>query len=196
MLIVIEGIDGCGKTTVAELLKKRIEEKGYRVYLTKEPFNQKIKELIREIIEKEHELNEYFGKTLALLFSADRYLHQMEIMKKLSEGYIVISDRYYHSSFAYQTIYKGITFDFIKSITPFLVKPDYVFILDIPVEVALNRISIRDKKTRYEEKEILEKVRENYLKIKDILKDERIFIINNNRNINETLKEILYIIGF
>jgi len=195
MLIVIEGIDGCGKTTVAEILKKKLEEKGYKVYLTKEPFNQKIKEVIREILEKEHELNEYFGKTLALLFSADRHLHQLEIKKKLSGGYIVISDRYYHSSFAYQTIYKGITIEFIKSITPFLAKPDFVFILDIPVEVALNRMSIRERKTKYEEKEILKKVRENYLKLKDILKDEKIFVINNNRDINETVKEILSIIG-
>jgi len=194
MLIVLEGIDGCGKTTVAGILKEKLEEKGYKVYLTKEPFNQKIKEVIRGILEKDHELNAYFGKTLALLFSADRYLHQLEIMKKISEGYIVISDRYYHSSFAYQTLYEGITLDFIKDITPFLVKPDYVFILDVPVEVALNRMSLRDRRTRYEEKDILEKVRENYLKIKDVLKGENIYIINNNRDINETVKEILTII--
>jgi len=194
MLIVLEGIDGCGKTTVAEILKEKLEEKRYKVYLTKEPFNQKIREVIKEILEKEHELNTYLGKTLALLFSADRHLHQLEIMKKISEGYIVISDRYYHSSFAYQTLYDGITFDFIKNITPFLVKPDYVFILDVPVDVALNRMSIRDKRTRYEEKDILEKVRENYLRIKDILKEENIYIINNNRDINETIKEILSII--
>jgi len=195
MLIVIEGIDGCGKTTVAENLKKKLEEKGYKVFLTKEPYNLKIRELIRDIIEKEHELDEYHGKVLALLFAADRHLHQLEIKKKISEGYIVISDRYYHSSFVYQVLYKGVTIDFIKTITPFLVKPDYVFILDVPVEVAIDRLSIRDKRTKYEEKEILEKARKNYLNIKNVLTDEKIFIINNNRNVDETIREILSILG-
>jgi len=194
MLIVIEGIDGCGKSTVAENLKKKLEEKGYKVFLTKEPYNIKIRELIREIIEKEHELDEYNGKILALLFAADRHLHQLEIKRKISEGYIVISDRYYHSSFAYQILYKGISIDFIKSITPFLVRPDYVFILDVPIEVAIDRLSIRDKRTKYEEKETLEKVRKNYLSLKDILKDEKIFIIDNNRSVDETVREILSIL--
>ncbi|RDD52589.1 dTMP kinase [Nanoarchaeota archaeon NZ13-N] len=195
MLIVIEGIDGCGKTTIAELLKNILENKGYKVYLTKEPFRSDIKAIIKSIIEKKHDLNENFGKALSLLFAADRQIHQLEIKDKISKGFIVILDRYYHSSYTYQLLYKGVTLDFLEKINSSLLKPDYVFILDVPVDVAIERLMKRGITTEYERKDFLEKVRENYLKLKEILKEEKIFIINNNRNPEETIRDILSIIG-
>ncbi|MEM4571164.1 MAG: dTMP kinase, partial [Nanopusillaceae archaeon] len=107
MFIVIEGIDGCGKTRVIEELKKRLEEKGNKVFLTKEPFDNRIKELIKSIIKEEHPKNKYFGLFLACLFAADRYLHQIEIEDKLNQNFIIISDRYYYSSFSYQSNYEN-----------------------------------------------------------------------------------------
>ncbi|MEM4773104.1 MAG: dTMP kinase [Nanoarchaeales archaeon] len=80
MFIVIEGIDGCGKTRVIEELKKRLEEKGNKVFLTKEPFDNRIKELIKSIIKEEHPKNKYFGLFLACLFAADRYLHKILLL--------------------------------------------------------------------------------------------------------------------
>ncbi len=195
MFIVVEGIDGCGKTTVVNELKRILEEKGYRVYVTKEPFNPKIRNVIKDIIREEHEQNEVVGRALSLLFAADRYLHQIDILEKLSKGYVVISDRYYHSSYAYQTTYEGITLEYLKYINSSLKKPDYVFILDVPVDIAIARLSERKETTSYEKKDFLRKVRDNYLKLREELKDEKIYIIDNNRELRETIKEILSILG-
>lgn len=194
MFIVIEGIDGCGKTKVAEELKKKLEEKGYKVFLTREPFNTKIKELIRSIIKEDHPKTKYFGLSLACLFAADRYLHQIEIEERLKQNFIVISDRYYHSSFSYQSNYEAFNLRWLKILHKYIIKPDFVFILDVPVEVALERIKDRSEKTSYETLEFLRKVREKYLKLPKLLKDEKIFIIDNSGNIEETINKILSII--
>ena len=194
MFIVFEGIDGSGKTTIINLLKEYLEKKNYKVWLTKEPTDSKIGKLIREILQEGHEINEIWGKIMIFLFTADRYYHQIEIREKLKENYIVISDRYYHSTFAYQIMYPGSSIEFLKYLYKDLIKPDYVFVLDVPVEIALERMSERKRKHMYERKEFLEKVRENYLKLKEILPDENIYIIDNKKEPEKTLKEIIEIL--
>jgi len=194
MLIVLEGIDGSGKSLIAQLLKEELEKRGYKIWLTKEPTNGPIGKLIRELLIKGHELNENWGRIMALLFAADRYYHQEEIKEKIKQGYIVISDRYYHSTFAYQPNYPGISIEWVKELHKYLEKPDYVFILDIPIELAIERMTDRKKRHMYEKREFLEKVRHNYMKLKEILPDENIFYINNDKSPEETVKEILRIL--
>ncbi|HIP90004.1 MAG TPA: dTMP kinase [Candidatus Nanopusillus sp.] len=194
MLIVLEGIDGSGKSSIAQLLKEELEKRKYKIWLTKEPTKGPIGRLIREFLAKGHKLNENWGRVMALLFAADRYYHQEEIKEKIRQGYIIISDRYYHSTFAYQPNYPGTTIEWIRELHRYLEKPDYVFILDIPVELAIERMSDRKKRHMYEKKEFLEKVRYNYLRLKEILPNENIIYISNDRLPEETVKEILKIL--
>lgn len=194
MLIVIEGIDGSGKTTISNELKRKLEEKNYKVFLTKEPFDKRIKDIILSIISEDHPKTKYFGFSLACLFCADRYIHQTIIEEKLKENFIVISDRYYHSSFAYQSNYEDFDIEWLKNLHKFIIKPDFTFILDVPVEIAIERTSDRTKRTSYENINFLKKVRENYLKLPNILKDEKIFIIDNTKSVEETVNNILKII--
>jgi len=194
MLIVIEGIDGSGKTFIAQKLVKYLENKGYKVFLTKEPTEGPTGKLIKNLLESEHKIDEIWGKIMALLFAADRYYHQIEISQKEKEGYIIISDRYYHSTFAYQLSYPNMDINWVMEMHKYLKKPDYVFILDVPVEIALERIKNREKKNIYENKEFLEKIRERYLKLKEILSDENIYYIDNTRSPEEVVSEIVNII--
>jgi len=112
--IALEGIDGCGKSTQAQLLKKSLNAAGHKVYLTHEPTDSHIGAIIRNIfkgrIAGDH-------KTIAGLFVADRLDHLQNktngILKKLDEGYTVICDRYYLSSYAYQGAHVNLRFKYI-----------------------------------------------------------------------------------
>jgi len=193
MLVVIEGIDGSGKSTVAKKLKEELEKRGYKVYLTSEPTNGPVGQIIRKILKKEIVIDEKFlPHVLTLLYTADRYYHQKEIREALEKYDYVILDRYYHSTIVYQHFLQDIPLSFILDMHKFVIRPDIVFVLDISPKTALKRLEkSREIKEYFEEKEKLEKLREGYLKLKDILKDEKIVYINAEKNLDDVIKEIL-----
>src|SRR3972149_7086324 len=101
-IIVFEGIDGSGKTTHSNLLKVILERDGYPVILTKEPTDGKWGRIIKEIMVKKIQLKEK-GKELLDLFINDRKEHVENFIKpSLKDGKIIIIDRYYFSTIAYQ----------------------------------------------------------------------------------------------
>jgi dTMP kinase len=164
MFIAIEGIDGSGKGTQAKLLNKWLKEKGYETFLTKEPTTGVIGRLLREAL-KEGGLD---SKTEALLFAADRAEHVKEILPKLEEGRVVITERYLLSSMAYQGA-SGVSMEWVKEVNRFAPSPDIVLLLDVSPEVGLKRITFREKEY-FERREFLSKVREIYL---DLEKDHK-----------------------
>ena len=102
-LIVLEGIDGSGTTTQARLLCEWLAGRGVAVHLTREPSDGPVGRLIREILHGAHA--PVAGDTMALLFAADRVDHlSREVLPALDRGTHVVTDRYYHSSLAYQAI--------------------------------------------------------------------------------------------
>jgi len=104
-LIVIEGLDGAGTTTQARRLVEHLNAKGTRAHLTREPSDGPVGRLIREMLVGSHAIP---GATISqgtfgLLFAADRLDHmQREVEPALAAGKLVVSDRWYHSSLAYQ----------------------------------------------------------------------------------------------
>jgi dTMP kinase len=158
MFIVLEGVDGCGKTTQAKLLKKWLEKKGYEVLLTAEPTMSKIGKFIREVLSGASEVD---PKTLALLFTADRYEHlRNEVEPALSEGKVVISERYYHSTITYQEA-QGVERNWLLEMNKFARKPDITIFLDIDPKLGAKRTKTQEI---FEKEDFLERVRENYLK--------------------------------
>ena len=158
-LIVIEGIDGAGKSTQAEILMNRLQERGFDVVYFREPsgsrWGQEIKRkaLDQDSITPEEELE---------LFQKDRKENVEKNLKPaLERNKIVVLDRYYFSTIAYQGA-KGIDEERIKRMNEeFAVKPDLVFILDIDPHEGLDRIRNRSKKDRlFERADYLAKVRE------------------------------------
>jgi len=188
--IVFEGIDGAGLTTQANLLENYLKSKGYDVILTKEPTNNLIGGLIRAALKKEWITS---NKTLQLLFSADRAHHlEREIIPALEKGKIVISDRYFLSTIAYGMI--EVEKDWLKALNSKFLIPDIIFILDLPVEIALERIG----KNRFgfelfEEKGKLEKIRRNFIELSK--EYNNCFIIDASKSIEEVHENIKKIVN-
>ncbi len=158
IFMVIEGLDGSGKTTQAVLLAEKLS-KNHQVMLTAEPSRGKIGTFIRDCCL--YEQTRLPTEAEALLFAADRIEHmQKELKPGLDEGKLVICDRYVYSSLAYQGS-AGLSLDWIKTINARAVQPDFSLFLDVSPERVLERL--QRKKSVMETLETQQKVREIYL---------------------------------
>ncbi|MEW6112991.1 MAG: dTMP kinase [Thermodesulfobacteriota bacterium] len=135
LFLVFEGIDGSGKTTQVRLLADRLEALGLPVLRTAEPSEGPVGRLIRSASTRPGPEEE------ARLFAQDRAYHvEQVIVPALRQGITVISDRYFYSSVAYQGA-RGVAVQEILGLNSgFLVQPDLIFLLLVPVEAALSRI--------------------------------------------------------
>jgi dTMP kinase len=158
IFIVIEGLDGSGKTTQAKLLSKKLN-KTHNVLLTAEPSLGKIGSFIRE--DCLYEETRLPIEAEALLFAADRIEHMHnEVKPALDQGKLVICDRYIYSSLAYQGS-AGLSLDWIKTINARALQPDFSIFIDVSPEKVIERL--QRKKSVMETLEIQQRVREVYL---------------------------------
>lgn len=189
LFVAIEGTDGSGLSTQAALLRDYLISKGKNTLLTKEQSDGLIGGLVKAFLRKDARTT---PEGLQLLFAADRAHHLVnEIEPSLEAGKIVICDRYIFSSLAYGSL--GTDLEFLKLINSKFRKPDLTFILNAPPEVCLERIG----KTRFhielfEEKEKLQKVLNNYLKLKNYFPN--VHVIDANRSKQEVLNDIVAIV--
>lgn len=190
MFLVFEGIDGCGKTTQIKLVKKWLKSRGLKVFLTDEPWKKGLRDLIKKkLIGRKSKWN--YPVVDALLFAADRIIHiNEEIIPALRKYDVVICDRYYHSSLAYQSA-QGLDLRWIKEINKFALKPDLTIIFDVPAKVAIRRImKTRNSRDKYEVPKFLEKTRKQYLKLPKFLKNERIVVVDGTKKKEEVFEEV------
>lgn len=166
----LEGPDGSGKSTQARLLAEEVGALGYDVLLTREPGGSSIGDQIRQILFNLENFS-MRPKTEFLLFSASRAQHVNEVIKPhLKRGGIVISDRYFHSSLAYQGYGHELDLGELKRITAFATSgllPDLILLLDLPVEEGLNRRKSEGKWNRLDDYqlEFHQRVRNGYLRM-------------------------------
>ncbi len=178
MFIVLEGIDGCGKTTHAKLLHDFLRDKKRDVLLTAEPTQNEIGVFIRKILSGLHRVD---PKTLALLFTADRYEHLTnEIEPALKNNKIVITERYYHSTIAYQQA-QGVSRKWLINLNRYARKPDVTLFIDVDPVVSASRTETDEI---FETPDFLMKVRDNYLAFNDIT------VVDGNGSMEDTLKDI------
>jgi len=170
MFITFEGIEGAGKSTQAKMLYQYLKSQGKPVILTKEPGGTERGKRIREILLSK--TDEPFPHIAELfLYEADRNLHINNLIKPyLQKGYTVISDRYTHSTLAYQGYARGLDINLIQQLNNIAtegLQPDITFLIDIPVEEGLKRITRYREKDRIEEEDINfhHRLREGFLKI-------------------------------
>ncbi|MRR18448.1 MAG: dTMP kinase, partial [Deltaproteobacteria bacterium] len=115
LFITLEGPDGSGKTTVSQYLMKALVQRGFDVVVTREPGGIEIAEQIRHVI-LDPKNTAMDVKTEALLYAASRRQHLIEkVLPALSEGKLVLCDRFVDSSLAYQGVGRGIGFDEVLS---------------------------------------------------------------------------------
>lgn len=168
LFITLEGPEGGGKTTHAKVLAEALKEKGFDVLLTREPGGSVIGDQIRQIL-MSLENTSMHPSTEFLLFSASRAQHVREIIKPhLDQGGLVVSDRYYHSSLAYQGYGHGLDLDALGHVTRFAtadLTPDLILLLDLPVQDGLIRRREEGDWNRLDayEVEFHQRVREGYL---------------------------------
>jgi dTMP kinase len=139
-LIVLEGLDGAGTTTQARRLVEHLHGRGVPAHLTREPSDGPIGRLIREMLTGHHALPDQSiaQSTFGLLFAADRLDHlQREVEPKLAAGVTVVSDRWYHSSLAYQGT--GADRDWIATLNSRARRPDLTIFLQVRPEIAAQR---------------------------------------------------------
>jgi dTMP kinase len=167
--IVLEGIDGSGTTTQAQLLSEYLDIAGATTSLTREPTDYVVGRLIREALSGKLVGRGSMGKitlseaALCLLFAADRIEHSLEIEVLREGGTHVICDRFVLSSIAYQSLDANITAERVIDVNRGIAVPDVTFLLDVPVDECLKRLGGRtDAPTVYEKKEILEGISRNY----------------------------------
>lgn len=175
VLVNLEGIDGCGKSTQSKLLLEKLEGEGEKVIILKEPTKRPHGQKLWDVL---HGKRKATNEEILELFVLDRIQHVEEkIQPALDDGTVILMDRYYYSSMAYQ-VAGGIDVEEIREKHVFAPKPDVVLIFDLPVSVALERVKGHSDADEFEKEEHLEKVREAYL---DLENDPLVRIVDATR---------------
>jgi dTMP kinase len=168
--ITIEGPDGSGKSTQAQLLADHLKDKGHDVLFTREPGGTQIGDQIRRVI-MSLDNKRMIPQAEFLLFSASRAQLVREVIQpKLAAGGVVVCDRFYDSSLAYQGYGHQLDLDQLRSVTQFVtggLVPDLTLLLDLPSEVGLNRRKEAGLWNRLDDYDLAfhERVRSGYLRL-------------------------------
>ncbi len=163
--IVFEGADGAGKSSLCRRISEELSSRGLETVLTAEPTHEGIGAFIRS-----GDAGSISQRTEALLFVADRNDHTEKIKKMVSEGKVVLCDRYFASTVAYQSAkLDGDSSDrewLIEINRQFIAEPDATILLDIDPKVGMNRVGVRGEEiSKFERLDFQNQVRENYLRL-------------------------------
>lgn len=195
VFITFEGIDACGKSVQSQRLAKKLRARGKSVILIRDPGTTSISERIRGIL-LDAQNKELYRETELLLFSAARAQMVAEtILPGLNAGSVVICDRFYDSTTAYQGFGRGLDLQFISQINAFASQnrpPDITFFIDIPLSVARKRQQLAtDQLDRMEIEStgFRKKVREGFLQIARA-EPNRIRVIDGNNTIENIENQI------
>jgi dTMP kinase len=146
-LIVVEGIDGSGKSTQVHLLEQWLRSRNLAVFLTE--WNSS--DMVKEITSKGKKKGKLTPTTFSLLHAtdfADRY--ERKILPLLRAGYIVLADRYIYTAFA-RDIVRGCSRNWVRKVYSYALKPDITFYFRVPIDVAIERILVGRPKLKYYE---------------------------------------------
>jgi dTMP kinase len=197
--IAFEGIDGSGKSTQAKRLAEYLENAGTKVHLTFEPSNGPVGTMIRTIMKGGEHADD---RTIAGLFVADRLDHILNektgMLKQLKDGFTVVTDRYYFSSYAYHGTHMDMQWVInANAMSASILKPDITIFIDVSPKVSMQRVvQNREGVELYESIENLTQVRAKYFEAFDKLEDsEYVVIIDGNRSQDEVFEDILSVLN-
>ena len=192
IFIVFEGGEGIGKSTQAKLLKAWLEQEGETVVLSREPGGSDLGIEIRKIL-LSHSTGEISPRAEALLYAADRAHHVFAVIRPaLAAGEVVISDRYFDSSIAYQGAGRVLEPGEVARISRWATEslfPTLTIIIDLPAEIGLARLKSKDR-LESQPMDFHERVRQEFLQL-SLLDPERYFVVNGNQTIEATHSAII-----
>ncbi len=192
IFIVFEGGEGIGKSTQAKLLKAWLEQEGETVVLTREPGGSDLGIEIRKIL-LSHSTGEISPRAEALLYAADRAHHVFSVIRPaLAAGEVVIGDRYFDSSIAYQGAGRILEPGEVARISRWATEslfPTLTIIIDLPAEIGLGRLKSKDR-LESQPLDFHERVRQEFLQL-SLLDPERYFIANGSKTIEEIHTQII-----
>jgi len=186
VFIAFEGGEGSGKSTQVKLLKKWLEGQGHDVLLTREPGGTELGKGLREIL-LSHETGDISPRAEALLYAADRAHHVYSVIRPaLEAGEIVITDRYFDSSIAYQGAGRVLEPGEVARISRWATEslfPTLTIVLDLPAEIGLSRLK---KKDRLEAEPLAfhERIRQEYLQLA-LLDPERYLVVDAQMSLED-----------
>ena len=189
--ITLEGVDGAGKTTHVEFIKKYLSDLGVNFVMTREPGGTLLGEQLREILLHD----EMTPETETLLMFAARNEHIEKVIRpNLTEGKVVISDRFTDATYAYQSGGKGVKekkIDILKEWVQASLQPDLTFLFDLSVEVSIERLNKTRELDKFEreEKGFHENIRQKYLLLAKA-SPARFCILNSEESIEEIQNQI------
>ena len=189
--IAFEGGEGSGKSTQSKLLKKWLEEEGEEVLLSREPGGTEMGKDLRRIL-LDHSTGDISPRAEALLYAADRAHHVFsKIRPALDRGEVVITDRYFDSSIAYQGAGRVLSPGEVARISRWATEslfPTLTIVIDLPAEIGIGRLKNRD---RLEAEPITfhERVRQEFLQIAR-LDPERYLVVDGTQSIDAIHNEI------
>ena len=193
MFITFEGIDGVGKSTQLDLLEKYLVSKGHEVVRTLEPGGTDLGQEIRHLLL--HRKGDVAPRSEALLYAADRAHHvATKIRPALEAGKVVLSDRYFDSSVAYQGAARELDVDEVRDISLWAVAglvPDLTILLDLPADVAMarrNKTGVEPDRLEAERVEFFERARDEYLRRAN---EARFLVVDASAAVDEIHEKVL-----
>jgi dTMP kinase len=201
LFIVIEGVDGAGTTTQVSQLAAALRERRWAVRETREPSGGPVGALLRLFLTGRLVTPGQLGmrapgwKTMALMFAADRLDHiEAEISPLLEEGVCVVSDRYYHSSVAYQALGANdmpAAIDWIRTLNLHARKPDLTIVLDVPAEQARERRRKRGGTELYDDDTLQAQLVQFYARLEQHFPGETIVHVSGEGSIEQIASAVL-----
>jgi dTMP kinase len=191
IFIAFEGGEGTGKSTQSKLLAQWLEQEGESVVLTREPGGTDLGKDLRKIL-LGHETGAISPRAEALLYAADRAHHVYSVIRPAFErGDVVITDRYFDSSAAYQGAGRILNPAEVARISRWATEslyPTLTILIDVPAEIGLGRLQSRDR-LEAESNDFHERVRQEYLQIA-MMDPERYFVVDGTQPVNEIHRQI------
>ncbi len=191
IFIAFEGGEGTGKSTQSKLLAQWLEREGETVLLSREPGGTELGKDLRKIL-LGHETGDISPRAEALLYAADRAHHVYSVIRPaLDRGEVVISDRYFDSSAAYQGAGRVLNPTEVARISRWATEslyPTLTILIDVPAEIGLGRLQSRDR-LEAESNDFHERVRQEYLQIA-MMDPERYFVVDGTQSVKEIHTQI------
>jgi dTMP kinase len=196
VFIAFEGGEGSGKSTQSKLLKKWLEEEGEEVVLSREPGGTEMGKDLRRIL-LDHSTGEISPRAEALLYAADRAHHvYSKIRPALDRGDVVITDRYFDSSIAYQGAGRVLVSGEVARISRWATEslfPTLTILIDLPAETGLGRLKSKDR-LEVEPLDFHERIRQEYLQL-SLLDPERYLVVDGRQTVEEIHLDIVKRVG-